>query len=463
MAKSKKFPEGRVPPYSDDAEAAILGSMLLDKDTIGVAVESLRKECFYSDAHAKIFDAIVKIYDKNVVVDLITLSDYLRSNGKIETAGGASYLSKLLNYVPTSANVKHYIQIVKEKAILRDLIRTSGGIIEDCYSQPEEISKVLDRAERNIFEIAESSLVSKTETIHQTVNDVLENLERARQNKSAVTGVASGFSDLDKKTAGFHNCDFIVLAARPSIGKTSLAINCIDNIAVEGKIPTGFFSLEMNKISIVQRLICAHSSVNYHHVTTGYIDKKDSRKLLMAAGKVSESPLYIDDSTNLNVLELRARARRWKKQYGVKILFVDYLQLMTSGSRVESRQLEVTEISRGLKALAGELGIPIVVLSQLNRGPETRSKGGESHRPRLSDLRESGAIEQDADVVLMLHRPGIFDKEEVDKPVVEADLIIAKQRNGPQGTIELVFNKDSMNFVPKSIYAEEAPAESEYS
>jgi len=457
MAKNKKNTEGRVPPFSSDAEAAVLSSMMLDKNAIEIAIELLRKEYFYSDAHARIFNAIVKLRnDSNAIPDLVAVNDYLKSSGELESAGGASYLSKLINYVPTAENIRYYAQIIRSKAILRGLINASGEIIEECYQSSDEVSSILDRAESRIFEISEKNVDTRFESIDIIVNKVLEQIEQARQNKSSVTGVPTGITKLNTLTAGFHNNDFIVLAARPSMGKTSLAINFIDHIGVDNGIPVGFFSLEMNKHSIVQRIICAHAGINYHNVSTGYIDKEDSSRLLIAAGKVSESRLYIDDSTNMSVLELRARARRWKKQYGIKIVFVDYLQLMKSGTREESRQMEVSEISRGFKALAGELEIPVVVLSQLNRGPETRAHGKEGHRPRLSDLRESGAIEQDADVVLMLHRPDIYDKEEVNKPVVEAELIIAKQRNGPQGNVDLVFKKDSMIFVQKdSAYVEQ--------
>lgn len=433
----------RLPPQNLDAEMSVLGAMLLDKEAIAQAIETIGSESFYKPANAKIYSAIIQLYDANQPVDIVTITEYLKKRKELESVGGAGYISMLMDAIPSAANVAHYLKIVKEKAVLRRLINVATGIVGRCYDDEEDVSDVLDDAEREIFDIAQHRQSQGFVRVGDLIKHSIETVESLYQKKEYVTGVASGYTDLDTMTAGFQPSDLIIIAARPSMGKTSLALNIAEHAAITEKIPTAIYSLEMAREQLVLRMLCSHARVNAHNVRTGFISEKhDFPKLVNAAGKLSEAPIFIDDSPAISVLEMRAKARRLAAKEGIKLIIIDYLQLMRSSARrAENRQQEISEISRSLKALAREIGVPVIVLSQLNREAEARP----DHRPRLSDLRESGAIEQDADVVFLLFREEYYepDNEELKG---KAEVIIAKQRNGPVGTVKLAFLQECTHF-----------------
>jgi len=429
----------KIPPQNLDAEMAVLGSMLLYEDAISTAVESLDRDSFYKDAHKKIFGAISDLYNANKAVDLITMTDELKRNGILDEVGGPSFLTALANSVPTAANINHYVSIVKEKSILRTLINSATRIVSLCYESDGNVDEVVDSAERFIFEV--SSRKSQGSYLHlkEIVKDSIETIDRLYQKKAHVTGIPTGFIDFDIKTAGLQASDLIVIAGRPSMGKSALAIGMAEYAGVVEKIPLAIFSLEMSKEQLVQRMLCSHARVDAHKVRTGYLATSDWPRLTAAAGKLSEAPIFIDDTPAISVMELRAKARRLKAHQDIKLIILDYLQLMRGSSNIENRQQEISEISRSLKALARELNVPVIAISQLSRAVEART----DHRPQLSDLRESGAIEQDADVVVLLLR------EEYYNPNAEqgvAEVIIAKQRNGPVGSLRLAFIKEYTRF-----------------
>jgi len=431
----------KLPPQNTEAEMAVLGSMLIEEDAISVAVEHLSADDFYKEAHKKIFSSIVHLYDQRKAVDLITLVEKLKNDNALEEVGGASYLAGLTNVVPTAANVAHYARIVKEKNILRLLINHATQIVTDAYETEEGVNQVLDRAEKMIFEIADNR-VGKAGfiSIKDVIKDSIETIDKLYQNKAHVTGVPTGYTDFDIMTAGLQPSDLIVIAGRPSMGKSAFAINIVEHASIVEKIPTAFFSLEMSKEQLVQRLLCSHARVDAHKVRTGYLSAQDWPSLTTAAGRLSEAPIFIDDTPGISVLELRAKARRLKSHHDVKLIVLDYLQLMRGSVSSENRQQEISEISRSLKALARELNVPIISISQLSRAVESRT----DHRPQLSDLRESGAIEQDADVVVLLIREEYYNATEQNKGTAEA--IIAKQRNGPVGTVKLSFIREYTRF-----------------
>lgn len=419
---------------------AVLGAMLMEKDAIGIGIEKLSGNNFYSDIHKKIFTNIVNLYDESRPVDLLTLTERLKNQNELEAVGGASYIASIINSVPTAANIEYYINIVLEKSILRRLIDVSSEITGECFENPEDINEILDRAERKIFDITEHRGADGISSFRELVKDSIEMVEKLYQHKRLVTGISSGFGDFDKMTSGLQASDFIVFAGRPSMGKTSLALNIAEHAALEEKLPVVLFSLEMSKSQLALRLLCSYSKVNIHRVRTGFLGESDFPRLVAAAGRLSNAPLFIDDTPSISVMELRAKARRLKSKHDIKLIIVDYLQLMQSVSRrTENRQQEIAEISRAVKGLARELNIPVIVISQLNRAVE----GRQDHRPQLSDLRESGAIEQDADVVVLLVRKEYYDPE--DSPGI-ADVIIAKQRNGPTGDMKLRFFSDFTRF-----------------
>ena len=431
----------KIPPQSIEAETAVLGSMLMDKEAIGQAIEILRdSSCFYKDAHKQIYSAILKLYDSSKGVDLVTLMDELKRTNSLEAVGGPAYLTSLTYSVPTSANIIHYAKIVKEKMLLRSMINASTQIVGECYDSTQSADRILDKAEQMIFEVSSRKVESRFVSLKEVIKNSIETIDNLYQRKENVTGIATGFRELDMKTAGLQAADFIVVAGRPSMGKSALASCIVERAGVVDKIPVAFFSLEMSKEQLVQRMLCSHARVDAHKVRTGFLSQADWPKLVSAAGKLSEAPIYIDDSAALSVLELRAKARRLKAQYDIKMIVLDYLQLMQGPSGVESRQQEISEISRSLKALAKELSLPVIAVSQLSRAVEQRS----DHRPQLSDLRESGAIEQDADLVLLLLREEYYNPTEENKGM--AELIIAKQRNGPVGSINLAFIHEYMKF-----------------
>ncbi|MBI4974386.1 MAG: replicative DNA helicase [Candidatus Omnitrophica bacterium] len=431
----------KIPPQSIEAEIAVLGSMLLDHDALGQAIELLEEgSCFYKDAHKKIYSAIIKLYDENKAVDLITLIEELKKINALDEVGGPAYITNLASSVPTAANLVHYAKIVKEKRLLRNLINASTQIVSDCFKQDEDVAEIVDKAEQAIFDITSKKVESRFTSLREVIKDSIEMIDNLYRRKENITGLATGLRDLDMRTAGLQRSDFIVIAGRPSMGKSALATCIAEHVGVVEKMPVAFFSLEMAKEQLVQRMLCSHARVDAHKVRTGFLSQADWPRLVSAAGKLSEAPIHIDDSPGISVLELRAKARRLKAQFDIKLMILDYLQLMQGPARSENRQQEISEISRSLKALARELDIPLIAISQLSRAVEQRS----DHRPQLSDLRESGAIEQDADVVLLLLREEYYNPTEENKGLSE--LIIAKQRNGPIGILNLTFISEYMKF-----------------
>lgn len=422
----------RMPPYSLEAEQSVLGSMIIDKDAIAAASEVLAGEDFYSDAHREIYDAMLVLYEQGKPVDLITLTETLRQRGTLEGIG-AAYITELSMAVPSTANVKYYIRIVEEKAILRRLIKASNEIIQDSYEAQQDVDLILDDAEKRIFKISERRGREDFEPIKMALLDAYAKIEELSKNKGKIIGVPTGFTDFDLMTTGFHPSDFVLIAARPSMGKTSFAMNIAQNAAVKENIPVAIFSLEMSKDQLVQRMLSSEANVELQKIRTGELEDTDWIKLVQAAGPLSQAPIFIDDTPGISVMEMRSKARRLKLEHGLGMIVIDYLQLMSGRGRAENRQQEISEISRSLKALARELEVPVVTLSQLSRGPEARS----DHRPMLSDLRDSGAIEQDADVVIFLYRDEYYNPDTEKQNIAEA--IIAKQRNGPTGTVELVW------------------------
>jgi len=441
--------EERVPPQNIEAEIAVLGSMLLDKHAVDLAVESLRPEYFYRSEHQRIFSTLQELYDKDIPIDLVTLSEHLKNKGELEKVGGSSYLNSIVSSIPTSANVEHYAGIVKEKSTLRELIDASREIMEKCYTQ-EEGYQILDKAEQLIFNIAQQKATSDFISIKDMIHDAIELAEALYKRKEYITGLPTGFKLLDERTSGLHPSELIIVAGRPSMGKSSLVMNIARNVAVEKKIPVVMFSLETSKEQFVQKMLCAEARVDAHKLRTGFLAEEDWPHLTVGAGTLFEAPMFIDDSSTLTSLELRAKARRLKSREDIGLIIVDYLQLMSGSRSIENRQQEIAEISRSLKNLARELNIPVIGVSQLSRRVEMR----EDHRPRLSDLRESGALEQDADLVLLLMREEYYnpDDEEVQG---KAELNIAKQRNGPVGTIELAFLREYTRFEDLSYREEE--------
>lgn len=430
----------KIPPQNREAEISVLGAMLFDETGLVRAIELLKPFYFYDENHQKIFIAMQTLFEKNQAVDLITVAEELRKRKQLEEVGGASYLAHLTASVPTSVNMEHYAHIVKEKALLRALINTSNEILQQSYEPESEVNELIDRAEQKIFDISQHQIEGKFVPLKDVIRSSIENIDQLYQRKEHVTGLASGFKEFDIKTAGLQRSDLVIIAGRPSMGKSAFVSSLCEHIAVDLKKSIAFFSLEMSKEQLVQRMLCSHARVNAQSVRTGYLSHQDWPKLTAAAGKLSEAPLFIDDSPTLTALELRAKARRLKSQYQIEMVVVDYLQLMHGFGRAESRQQEISEISRSLKALARELRVPVIAVSQLSRAVESRT----GNRPQLSDLRESGAIEQDADVVVFLFREEYYHPTDENRNKAEA--IIAKQRNGPTGSIELVFLKEWTRF-----------------
>ena len=440
----------KLPPQNIEAEMAVLGSMLIDDEAIAQAIEVLNPDSFYKDSHRRIFDCILNLFNQNKAVDIIIICDELKKQGLLEQVDGPGYLASLVNTVPTSANILHYALIVREKATLRALINNATRIISDAYNVEGNADEVLDNAERLIFEIRDrphhgSSVIP----LKEIIKDSIETIDKLYQKKAHVTGIPTGYVDFDIKTAGLQPSDLIIVAGRPSMGKSAFVIGIVEYAAVVEKIPIAFFSLEMSKEQLVQRLLCSHARVDAHKVRTGFLSISDWPKLTAAAGKLSEAPIYIDDTPAISAMELRAKARRLKAHYDVKLLVLDYLQLMRGGSKIENRQQEISDISRSIKALARELNIPVIAISQLSRAVESRT----DHRPQLSDLRESGAIEQDADVVALLLREEYYNPTEENKGLTEIN--IAKQRNGPVGNFNLAFIREYTRFENLSRLAEE--------
>lgn len=436
----------RTLPNSSDAEQGVLGSMLLDPNVIGDAVEQIDAAHFYVPAHATIYETLIELWVAQTPIDLITLTQTLKDKSLLDNVGGAAFVTNLFMFVPTSANVKFYLEIVREKFILRQIISSCTACVGRAYDDQDEVTDLLDEVEQKIFAISDDRLKGKTRTIKDHVMDAIEAIEKLFERRGGITGLATGFTELDKMTDGLHPAEMIVIAARPSMGKTALAMNIAEHVAIVCKKPVAIFSLEMSSQQLVQRLLCSRARVNLQRVRDGFLGDRDFPSLTTAASKLAETQIFIDDSPGLSILELRAKARRLKAQHAIELIIIDYLQLLRSTSRraQDNRQLEISEISSGIKALAKELDLPIVVLAQLNRQPEARAGG----KPRLSDLRESGSIEQDADLVALLVRAEVYedDEDEKEKKSGEAELIIAKQRNGPVGEIPLTFLKEFTRF-----------------
>ncbi len=431
-------------PESLAAEAAVLGSMIIDPECIGQVVELVDCEAFFRVEHRHIFDALIALYEKNkgVGIDTVLLRDELEKRNYLEDVGGVEYIGKILDSVPSSANVAYYAGVIKEKKLLRELIAVAGGILENAYGQAGEVNETLDEAERRIFAVTDKNISGNAATLKDLVVRSFELIEK-RQGIH-ITGLSTGFYELDDLTCGLQNGEMIVVAGRPSMGKTSLALNIAEHIGLVEKFPVAIFSLEMGRQQLAERFLCSISEIDSQKVRKGLLGDEDFRKLADACDELAQAPIYIDDTSTLTPLEVRAKARRLKSMYDIRCVLIDYLQLMHLGSgRVESRQQEITTISRYIKALARELSIPVIVMSQLNRSPE----GREGHRPRMSDLRESGSIEQDADVVMLLHREDYYRRSEDNyQQDNTAELIIAKQRNGPTGTVKLTFREKITRF-----------------
>lgn len=419
-------------PHNLDAEQSVLGSMIIDKTAIAQVTEVLKADDFYRDSHKIIFAGIMDLFQRDIPIDMITLIEHLKSIDKLEGAGGISYITEISNSVPSIANLNSYIKIVDEKAMLRRLIKASNEIIEKSYGGQDQVENVVDFAQKKVFDIAEKRSSSDFESISAVLERGFLEIERLFNNKGEVTGVPTGFRDLDDKTSGFQKGDMVLIAARPSMGKTTFALNIAQHAALKSGKSVVIFSLEMSKEQLAYKLLCAEANVDMLKLRTGNLDDEDWENIARASGPLAASKIYIDDTAGVNVMEMRSKCRRIKIEHGIDLIMIDYLQLM-SGTGGESRQQEVSEISRSIKALAKEMQCPVVALSQLSRAPEQRA----DHRPMLSDLRESGSIEQDADVVMFLYRDEYYNKETEDKNMGEC--IIAKQRNGPVGTVKLAW------------------------
>ena len=437
----------RPPPHSVEAEQGVLGSMLISpRDAIAEVVEKITAEYFYVPAHQTIFEVLVELWNAGAGIDLITFTQVLRDRNLLETVGGAAMVTNLFTFVPTAANVAYYLDIVRDKYILRSIIEAATESVRRAYEEQDEVGSLLDEVEQKIFAVGEDRFKGQMQSMKDQVMEAIESIEKLYERKGGITGISTGFVEFDRMTSGMHPSEMIVIAARPSMGKTALAMNIAEHVAINEKHPVGVFSLEMSSQQLVQRLLCSRARVNLQKVRDGFLGERDFPSLTAAASKLAEARIFIDDTASLTILELRAKARRLKAQQDVQLIIVDYLQLLRSTSRraQDNRQLEISEISAGLKGLAKELKIPVIVVAQLNRQPEQRSGG----KPRLSDLRESGSIEQDADLVGLLVRPEIYEEDEEARAekAGEAELIIAKQRNGPVGEIALTFLKEFTRF-----------------
>jgi len=432
----------KLPPQNIEAEQSVLGAVLLDNSALHKVLEILEEGDFYKEAHTDIFKAIINLYERNEPVDLVTLTNIMKGKGTLEKVGGASYLASLVEYVPTSANVSYYARIVKEKALLRELIRVATEIVEEAHRSPGGVEEFLDKAERTIFEISEKRSKRSYFSMKDLMKESFRFIEKKYETQELITGVPSGFSELDNLTSGFQDSDLVIIAGRPSHGKTALALNIALNAAVSTSkpVPVGIFSLEMSKEQIVLRMLSCTTQVGGDKLRKGIITDQEWRRLTDVGDLMSKAPVYIDDTPALSALALRAKARRLKVEHDIKLIIVDYLQLMQGPPDANTREQEISEISRSLKAMAKELSIPVVALSQLSRRTELHP----TKRPQLSDLRESGALEQDADLILFVYRDELYDKESKDRG--KAEIIIGKQRNGPLGTIRLIFRQEFTRF-----------------
>src|SRR3954471_15004787 len=434
----------RLPPQSREAERCVLGSMLRDNGVIGDVVQIVREDSFYADAHQKIFKAVTVLYDKGHPVDLVMLAELLKEQKQIEDVGGYAYLGELWDAAPTAANAEYYARIVREKALIRNLIHASNEILRDAYDQVQPADEMLGDAERKILEVAELGIPGQAVTLHEAIREAYDRID-ARAANTIAAGLPTGYVDIDDLTAGLHNSELIILAARPSVGKTAMSLNIVRNVIVGDLVrgvpaaPVFFVSLEQARVELAERLLCAQARVDSHKLRKGHLSSDDMDKLIKAGDVLRQARLYIDDSPAQGMLRIAANARRLKKRHGIRLVVIDYLQLIEAETRRDSRQEQVAQISRRLKFLARELKVPVMALAQVNRSSEER----QDHRPRLADLRESGSIEQDADTVLLLHRPEMYEPGQHEGTT---EVIIGKQRNGPTGEITLTFLKQFMRF-----------------
>ena len=440
---------GKIPPNDVEAEEAVIGSMFTDKEAVSAAIEVLKPEDFYREDNRTIFEAILNLYSRSEPIDIITLKSELSSMGKFEAVGGLEYIAELPDKVPTTANVEQYIKIVEEKSVLRNLIKTANEIITLGYDQTQEVDGIIDGAEKKIFEVMQKKNQKGYTPIKDILVETFTELEQLYNQKQRITGIPTGFSDLDFRTSGLHNSDLILVAARPAMGKSAFALNIATNAAVRAKVPVAIFSLEMSKEQMTSRILCSEAMVDSNKVRTGKIDDEEWGKLAAASGELSEANIYIDDTPGISIMEIRAKCRKMKIEKNIGLVVIDYLQLVQgSGKRGSSREQEIAEISRSLKILAKEINVPVIALSQLSRAPEQRP----DHRPMLSDLRESGSIEQDADIVMFLYRDDYYNEDSEKKNI--AEVILAKHRAGSTGTVELLWLGNYTKFANIDKYRE---------
>jgi len=445
--------EGLAPPQAIEAERSVLAALMLEEAAIGRVIEHLDPAAFYRTGHRKIYEAAVALYGRSERVDLITLTEELRKRGDLEAVGGAATLAQILEYATTTANLEQYIRIIHSKAVLRALIRAAGEIQQEAYAGADETPHILDRAEQRIFAITDQRVREGFVPLRDLLKPAFEHIQHLFERKVLVTGVDTGYDDLNKLTSGFQNSDLIIIAGRPGMGKTSFALNIAENAAIRGRTPVAVFSLEMSKEQLVQRLLCSQAEVPLHRLRNGYLSNEDWPRLTTAAGLLTSAPIFIDDSAAVTVMEVRAKCRRLRAEGRLGMIVIDYLQLLRPSGPSENRVQELSVITRSLKQLAKELNVPVVALSQLSRQVETRDKSG---RPQLSDLRESGSIEQDADLVMFVYREVVYNRDTPEPG--KAQIIVAKQRNGPTGDVDLTFLRECTKFVP---YSPMMPGETE--
>jgi len=448
---------GRIPPQNVEAEQSVLGTILLADHSLSSVLELLISDDFYKDNHKLIFEAMIVLFEKNEPQDIITVSNHLKNKNCLEAAGGVGYLATLTSIVPVTSNLTYYAKIIRQKAVLRNLIAVNTEIASRCYEEQGDIDILVDEAEQAIFEIARSKSNQSFTPLKSIIPEAFETVEQLYKRKEMITGVPTGFTELDKMTAGFQPSDLIILAGRPSMGKTALAMNIAQNAALIDKTGVAIFSLEMSKEQLAMRLLCSAGHIDSQRVRTGKLHTDDWPKLTRAVGMLTEAPMYIDDTPAISVLEMRAKVRRLAAQHPLGMVIVDYLQLMRGRNSIENRTQEISEISRSLKAMAKELKVPVIALSQLNRSLESRT----DKRPMMSDLRESGAIEQDADVICFIYRDEVYNKAADNPNIGISEIIIGKQRNGPTGTVKLTFIKEFTMFENLSGYDEPAGFQSE--
>lgn len=446
----QKEPLYKVPPHNLEAEQAILGGVLLEKDAINKVLEVLSPDGsdFYHSAHARLFTGMVDLFEKNTPIDIVTLSDQFKGSDALSSVGGISYIGEIVEATPTAANITYYARIVREKALLRRIISASTEIVTKGYEGVESAEEFIDLAEQKIFQVSQDRAKKSFYALKDIIKDTFETIERLYEKKTHLTGVTTGFKDIDKITSGMQDSDLIIIAGRPSMGKTSFCLNIAENAAIDAGAPVAVFSLEMSKEQLVQRMLASRAKVDLHKLRSGFLKEDDWGRLTTAVGALYDAPIFIDDTPAQSVLEMRAKARRWKAELGLKLVIIDYLQLMRGRRSTDNREQEISEISRSLKAMAKELHLPVVALSQLSRRAEQR----EQSRPQLSDLRESGAIEQDADVVMFVYRESVYKPCECPKDLCtcgkrrNAEIIVAKQRNGPVDTVNLTFLNEYTKF-----------------